>query len=87
MFNEPVQSLLTFEMSLTGRYLYNDSVDMAIVISNLPSVSGHCGVLIIDVYFALSSSDTNSESSNSVWSPLSMGLDCFLSVSRGNIHS
>ena len=34
-------------------------------------------VLIIDMYFALSSSDMNSESSNYGWSPSSIGLDCF----------
>ena len=35
-----------------GATLYDDSVDMVIVMSNLPSVTSHCAVPIIDMYFA-----------------------------------
>ena len=41
------------------------AADPPLLPQNLPSVTSHCAVLIIDVYFALCSSDTNSESSNS----------------------
>ena len=84
IFNVFISSLHVFKMGAT---LYDDSVDMVMEISNLPSVASHCVVLTIDIYFAFSSSDANSQLSNSRWSLLSIGLDCFLSVSPGNIFS
>ena len=70
-----------------GATLYDDSVYTVMAISNLPSVTSHCAVLTIDIYFYFSSLDINSKLSNSGWSPLSTGLDCFLSVSPGIICS
>ena len=61
LYNHFMHSRCPFQ----GVTLYNDSVDTTIVISNLQSVTSHCAVLIIDMYVTLSSSDTNSDSSNS----------------------
>ena len=61
MFNMTVESFNTFEMSFMGSTLYDDSGDIMIAISNLPSVTSHCAVLIMDIYVAFLSSDTNSE--------------------------
>ena len=50
LYSHFIHSRCPFE----GATLYDDSVDTVIVISNLPSVTSHCLVLIIDIYFALS---------------------------------
>ena len=63
-----------------GATLYDDSVERVEILKK-PSVTSHCAVLFIDIYFAFSSSEMNSELSNSGRSPLSIRLECFLSPS------
>ena len=81
-----LQSFHAFEISFQGTTLYDNTVDTVQAISSLPSVTNHCAVLTIDIYFAFPSLDMNSELFNSGWSPLSIGLNLFLGVSPGNIH-
>ena len=61
----PYNLFICLRCPFHGATLYNDSVDMVIVILNPPSVMSHCAVLIIDIYFTLSSPEMNSKSSNS----------------------
>ena len=69
MFNMSQQSFHAFEILFQGTTLYDNTVDTVQAISSLPSVTNHCAVLTIDIYFAFPLTEFQSKRTSSNSNP------------------